>query len=74
MRKTTVYLPDELKARLERVSGEQNRSEADVIRSALEEYTARERPRPRLPLARGTGTTNIAERGDELLSEGFGRD
>jgi Arc/MetJ-type ribon-helix-helix transcriptional regulator len=74
MRKTTVYLPDELKARLERVAGEQNRSEAEVIRSALNEYTARERPRPRAPLWIGSGTTNLAERVDDVLAEGFGRD
>jgi Arc/MetJ-type ribon-helix-helix transcriptional regulator len=74
MRKTTVYLPDELKARLERVAGEQKRSEADVIRAALDEYTSRERPRPRVPLSRGTGVTNIASRVDEVLAEGFGRD
>jgi Arc/MetJ-type ribon-helix-helix transcriptional regulator len=75
MRKTTVYLPDELKARLERCAREQGRSEADVIRAALAEYTARNgRPRPRLPLVRGTGVpTNIAEHVDELLAEGFGR-
>jgi metal-responsive CopG/Arc/MetJ family transcriptional regulator len=74
MRKTTVYLPDELKARLERVAIEQKRSEAEVIRSALAEYTNRERPRPRVPLFRGRGTTNVAEQVDELLAEGFGRD
>jgi Arc/MetJ-type ribon-helix-helix transcriptional regulator len=72
MRKTTVYLPDELKARLERVAAEQNRSEANVIRAALAEYTARERPRPRLPLFRSLGEP-IAHRVDEVLAEGFGR-
>ena len=75
MRKTTVYLPDALKARIERVAQEQQCSEADVIRTALEEYTSRERPRPRLPLfEEGFGETNIAERVDEILAEGFGRD
>lgn len=73
MRKTTVYLPAELKARLERVAREQGRSEADVIRSALAEYTSREQTRPRAPLFRGRGTTNVAAQVDELLAEGFGR-
>ena len=72
MRKTTVYLPDELKARIARVADEQQRSEADVIRTALAEYTTRERPRPRAPLARGTRRTNVAEHVDELLEQGFG--
>jgi hypothetical protein len=39
-----------------------------VIRSALSEYAGRESPRPRLPLIRGEGSTNIAERVDELLA------
>lgn len=71
MRRTTVYLPDELKARLERVAGEQQRSEADVIRAALERYTADEvRPRPRLPLFE-SGQPDLAETVDEALA-GFG--
>jgi Arc/MetJ-type ribon-helix-helix transcriptional regulator len=73
MRKTTVYLPDELKTRLERVASEQNRSEADVIRTALAEYTGRERPRPKVPLFRSLGEP-IAHRVDEILADGFGRD
>jgi hypothetical protein len=72
MHKTTVYLPDDLKTRVTRVAKEQQRSEADVIRTALAEYTTRERPTPRLPLARGGKATNDAERVDELLERGFG--
>jgi Arc/MetJ-type ribon-helix-helix transcriptional regulator len=76
MRKTTVYLPDELKAQLERCAREQGRSEAEVIRAALSEYTARNgRPRPRLPLVRGTGIpSDLARRDEEYLAQGFGRD
>lgn len=75
MRKTTVYLPDGLKARLERVARQQRRSEADVIRAALEQYTGTvERPRPTLPLFSGDADPTIAERVDELLAEGFGQD
>lgn len=75
MVKTTVYLPEGLKQRLEAMAKREKRSEADVIRAALDSYTGPlERPRPTLPLFRGTGTTNIAERVDEILAEGFGRD
>jgi hypothetical protein len=35
IKKTTVYLPDEVKAGLERVAGETGRSEADQKRCAL---------------------------------------
>jgi Arc/MetJ-type ribon-helix-helix transcriptional regulator len=48
VRKTTVYLPDELKRRVEETARQERRSEADVIRSAVERYTVR--PKPRLPL------------------------
>jgi predicted transcriptional regulator len=73
MRKTTVYLPDELKQQVERLAADQRRSEAEVIRSALVEYASRERPRPRIPLVRGERATNVAETVDELLRDGFGR-
>jgi Ribbon-helix-helix protein, copG family len=48
MLKTTVYLTDNLKRRVERLAEDKGLSEAEVIRAALEEYTAREAPRPRL--------------------------
>lgn len=73
MIKTTVYLPEELKARLERVAAEQGRSEAQVIRAALEAYTSRERPRPRAPLF-ASGDPTLARRVDETLARGFGHD
>jgi hypothetical protein len=71
--RTTVYLPEELERRLERTAHERGTSEAEVIRAALDEHTAKERPRPRLPLFRGSGKTSIAERVDEIVAEGFGR-
>jgi Arc/MetJ-type ribon-helix-helix transcriptional regulator len=75
MVKTTIYLPEPLKERVRRAAAEQRRSEAAVIRDALEQYTAdRERPRPRLPLFKSIGDSSLAERVDEILAEGFGRD
>lgn len=74
MRKTTVYLPEALKKRLEQVAKHQKRSEAEIIRNALEQFTAEQaRPRPTLPLFRGHAVTNVAERVDEALVEGFGQ-
>jgi hypothetical protein len=69
MKKTTVYLPDALKLRVERVAKEEGRSEADVIRAALKEYTDRERPRPRFPLF----SMPPIEDWDEAM-RGFGQD
>jgi len=73
MKKTTVYLPDELKAALERAAAAQGRSEAELVREAVRELTQRlEPPRPRLPLF-SSGDPTLAERVDEELREGFGK-
>jgi len=72
MEKTTVYLTPDLKARIAATARVRGTSEAAVIRDAIQSFT--EHPRPTLPLFHGTGETNIAERVDELLAEGFGRD
>jgi plasmid stability protein len=72
MRRTTVYLPDDLKAALKRTAAAQGRSEAEVVRSALAAATAAEAyPQPRLPLF-DSGDPTLAERVDEELSAGFG--
>ncbi len=71
--RTTIYLPDELKARLTDVARRERRSEADVIREALVAALARrERRTPRVPLTGvGLGRPDAAERADDLL-DGFG--
>ncbi len=73
MKKTTVYLPDDLKAALERVAVAEGCSEAELIRAAVHDRVAAlSRPRPRVPLwPSGFGDPTIAERVDELL-DGFG--
>lgn len=73
MVKTTVYLSESLKLRLESVARQKGCSEAELIRSALEHYTTEHvRPRPRVPLYDGQGIPpDLAERDEEHL-EGFG--
>lgn len=72
MKRTTVYLPDDLKAALERTAAAQGSSEAEVIRSALSAATAEQaHPRPRLPLF-DSGDPTLAERVDDALAAGFG--
>jgi hypothetical protein len=44
MFKTTVYLPDELKAALERLAGETGRSEAELIREGIRLAVAQQTP------------------------------
>lgn len=71
MRKTTVYVPDELKEALARASKAAGRSEADLIRDGIELVVSRTRdPEPKLPLIE-SGDDLLAERIDEAL-EGFG--
>jgi hypothetical protein len=70
MRKTTLYLPDDLKRALGRVAKARGCSEADVVREALRAHTQQEPVRPKLPLFK-SGKPGLAERVDELL-EGFG--
>jgi hypothetical protein len=71
--KTTIYLPDDLRERVKRAAAERQISEAEVIRAAIAQFTSEEPPRPRLPLF-SSGSGDLAERVDELLAEGFGRD
>ncbi len=72
MKRTTIYLPDELKAALERTAAAEGKSEAEIVRLAVASATAEHiSPRPRLPLFK-TGDPTLAERVDEELVEGFG--
>jgi hypothetical protein len=74
MVKTTVYLPDDLKLRLEEAARVSGRSEATIIRSALEGWLESLLPRPR---SRILGTIEFDDpdlpfKVDEALAEGFG--
>lgn len=64
--KTTIYLPDDLKAAVEREARRVGSSEAEVIRRAI--ASAVHRPAPRAGFLDGEV---FAERADELLA-GFG--
>lgn len=71
MEKTTVYLPVELKAAIERTARAGGTSEANVIRQAIAAYTVDAAgPTPRVPLFRST-EPDLADRVDAAL-DGFG--
>ena len=71
MIKTTVYIEEEAKRALAGIARAQERSEADLIRSAIDQLIDSERPpKPRLPLF-SSGEPDLAERVDEAL-HGFG--
>jgi hypothetical protein len=72
VKRTTIYLPDDLKAAVERAAAAAGRSEAEIIRSAVASATsAHSHPAPRLPLFE-SGDPTLAERVDEELARGFG--
>lgn len=73
VKKTTVYLPDELKDKLKRAATESGQSEADLIREGIANIVElRLTPKPRAPLWSAGG--NLARHVDEILAEGFGQD
>lgn len=69
MKKTTVYLPDDVKAALTRAATQRGQSEAEIVRAAVAREVGGQRPRPRGGLY--SGDEPIARRVDELL-KGFG--
>ncbi len=73
MVKTTLYLPEDLKASLRRVAAERRQPEAELIREAIRSLVGGAAPtRPRVPLvATALGDPTAAERVHELL-DGFG--
>ena len=71
MKKTTVYLPEDLKSALGRVAAQKWRSEAELIRETIRDLVRdSEPPRPRLPLFSSDDPT-LARRFEEEL-RGFG--
>lgn len=74
LKKTTIYLPDELKKKVEEMARQEKKSEADIIRDAVSTavHTWRVYPKPQLPLpGMKLGDPTIAERAGDLL-DGFG--
>lgn len=73
MHRTTIYLPEEMKARLEVFARSEGRTEAEIIRMALGRLLDQAAaPEPKVPLFATRGRrSNVAEHVDEQL-EGFG--
>lgn len=72
MKKTTVYLPSDLKRALGRLARQRRSSEAALLREAVARLTdEHSSPAPTLPLFRASGAS-ISEDVDRAL-EGFGR-
>ena len=75
MKRTTIYLPDDLKMRLELAAEQDRCTEAAIVRDALDQALKRREVAPTVPLfVDGWGDPTLADRVDELLAEtGFGR-
>lgn len=72
MHKTTVYIPDDLKSALGRLSEASRQSEAELIREGIRLITQNcVSPAPQLPLF-FSGDPELAEHVDEALV-GFGQ-
>lgn len=76
MEKTTVYLPAELKQRIKRVARKDGLSEAEVIRAALDSYTALAMADPLWPKSFGIAESGRvpAEDFDTWKDENWNRD
>lgn len=70
MIKTTVYLPRQIKRRLAALADREGRSEAELIRNAVDRLVSEAPRKPRYPLFK-SGDPTMARRVDELL-KGFG--
>ncbi|MEI2774604.1 MAG: CopG family transcriptional regulator [Tetrasphaera sp.] len=68
--KTTLYLPDEIKAAVEVEARRRGVSEAEVVRDSLRATLMNRPVGPRAGIFRGREP--IADRVDDLLAEGFG--
>jgi hypothetical protein len=70
MVKTTVYLNPETALALRQLARAQGRSQAEVIREALELYASRAtRPKPGGIGKYRSGRSDVSERAEELLRE-----
>jgi len=69
MVKTTIYLDPEVALTLRQLAAVQGRSQAEIIRDAIQAYTSKTaaRPRPKGIGAYQSGRTDVSERAEELM-------
>ena len=69
MNRTTLMLPDDVRARLRRLAAERGVSMATIVREAIDEKIAGVRPKPRSVGIGASGTTDTARRVGEERAE-----
>lgn len=75
MQRTTVKLPDDLDARLRHEARRRGMTVSELTREAIERHLTHPTPGARRFLSAGAGASgcsDVSERIDELLAEGFG--
>jgi len=74
MQRTTIFLDPALKRRLQAAARRSKRTEAALIREALDQYLSRGRGKARVRAVGRSRDGGIADRVDEVLAAtGFGR-
>jgi hypothetical protein len=74
MTRTTVYLSRDAKRRLSAAASRRHRSEAELIRDAIDQLLAGEPERPRPSPPQLDLDPSVIDNVDEQLSAGFGTD
>jgi len=71
MVKTTIYMEPSVALTLRHLASVQGRSQAEIIREAIESYTSKSvtRPRPKGMGAYDSGRTDVSERAKELMRQ-----
>lgn len=74
MHRTTVYLGEEVAVAIRHLAESQNRSQAEIIREALQKYVKEAEQKGNRPPIQGigayrSGRSDVSERAEELLRE-----
>ena len=74
MLRTTIYLDEDVALAIRQLSGQQRRSQAEIIREALRRYVKQANKRDKAPKPSGigayrSGRHDVSERAEELLRQ-----
>jgi predicted transcriptional regulator len=76
MKRTTIFADDDVLGKLRAIAQREHITLSEVIRTALQQYVSRRRPRRAACSLIGIGRSgrkDVAEHAEELLGKGFGR-
>lgn len=76
MKRTTIFADDDVLSKLRTIAQREHITLSEVIRTALQQYVSRRRPRHAACSLIGIGRSgrkDVAEHAEDLLGKGFGR-